>query len=208
MNSIKKNNQLKNTGFTLFEILVTMGIITVISVPLMRLQVNILSFNGFFQNTISLQDEARRAVQNFSSEVRSAVPAENGAYLIGEAKDNSFIFYRDINHDRTAERVRYFKEGEELKKGVIIPSGNPINYSLSDEKIITVAHNVKNSDIDPVFTYFDRDYDGQSAPLIQPVESTLVRLVKLNVVLGAGNERQDKMNLSTQVTLRNVKDNI
>lgn len=208
MNSIKKNNQYKNAGFTLFEIMVTIGVITIILVPLTRLQVNILSYNVFFQNTISLQDEARRALQNFSSEVRSAVPAENGSYLIGEAKDNSFIFYRDINHDGNAERIRYFKEGNELKKGVIIPLGNPPTYSLSNEKIISIAHNVKNSETEPVFSYFDRDYDGQTSPLVQPIESTLIRLVKLNVVLGEGNARQDKMNLSTQVSMRNVKDNI
>ncbi|MFA6992812.1 MAG: prepilin-type N-terminal cleavage/methylation domain-containing protein, partial [Candidatus Gracilibacteria bacterium] len=184
MNSNKTNNTSKNFGFTLLEILVTLGVIVVISVPLTRLQVNILSYNGFFQNTMSLQDEARRTLQNFSSEARSAVPAENGAYLIGEAKENSFIFYRDINHNGIAERVRYFKEGNELKKGVIAPSGNPVSYPLADEKIITVAHNVKNSVSEPVFSYFDRNYDGQTSPLVQPVESTLVRLVKLNIVMG------------------------
>jgi len=204
----KENNQTKNKGFTLFEILVTIGVIVAISVPLMRLQVNILSYNGFFQNTISLQDEARRAMQNFSSEVRSAVPAENGAYLIGEAKDDSFVFYRDINRDGVVERVRYFKQGSELKKGTITPSGNPLSYSLSNEKIITVAHSVRNSNTEPVFYYFDRNYDGQTSPLVQPVESTLVRLVKLTVILGEGNVRQDSMILSTQVSIRNVKDNI
>lgn len=104
--------------------------------------------------------------------------------------------------------MRYYKEGEELKKGVIIPSGNPLSYSVSNEKIITVAHNVKNSGTEPIFSYFDRNYDGQTAPLVQPVESTLVRLVKLTVVLGEGNARQDQMMLSTQASIRNVKDNI
>jgi len=151
MNSTIKNNPSKNAGFTLFEIMVTIGIITIIFVPLIGLQVNVLSYNRFFQNTMSLQDEALRMTQKFSSEVRSATPAENGAYLIGEAKDNSFIFYRDINNDGVAERVRYFKEGSELKKGVIIPSGDPINYSLSNEKIIIVAHSVKIATLNRYF---------------------------------------------------------
>jgi type II secretory pathway component PulJ len=206
MNSNK--NKTKYAGFTLFEILVTVGIIALISIPLMRLQTNVLSYNSFFQNSISLQDEARKAMQNFSSEVRSAVPAENGAYLIGEAKDNSFIFYRDINRDGIVERVRYFKDGEELKKGVIIPSGSPPIYSLLDEKITVVAHSVKNSSTEPVFSYFDRNYDGQTISLTQPVESTSVRLVKINIMLGKGDTTQGNITLSTQVSMRNVKDNI
>lgn len=189
------------------EMMVTIAMISIILIPLTRLQINVFAYNRFFQNTIAMQEEARKNLQKMSSEIRSSNVAANGAYPIGEAGENSLIFYRDADHDGVAERIRYFLDGEELKRGVIIPSGNPLAYNLSSEVITVTAHEVKNDSV-PVFEYFDTGYDGTKPVLTQPVDPTDVRLIKVELFLGKGNENQAQTKLTTQISLRNLKDNL
>lgn len=195
-------------GYTLMEIMVTMGIILVILIPLTRLQINVLQYGTFFQNTNALQDEARRALQKLTAELRSMAVSGTGAYPIAESAPTALSFYRDADQDGLTERIRYYLEGTDLKKGVIIPSGNPLTYQAVNEKKSVVVHGVYNFADEPIFQYYDHDYDGTSAALGQPIDVTAVRLIKLNLLIGAGDKTQDRMTLTTQVSLRNIKDNL
>jgi prepilin-type N-terminal cleavage/methylation domain-containing protein len=195
-------------GYTLFEIMVTITIILIILIPLTRLQINILTYGRFFYNTNILQDEARRALQKFSAEVRSMTASSAGAYPIAEASATTLSFFRDADQDGLVERIHYYKDGTDLKKGIIIPTGNPLTYSSANEKIATVIHGINNTTATPVFEYFNHDYDGQTAALNQPLDNTLIRLIKINLIIGTGDANQDQMTLSTQVVLRNIKDNL
>lgn len=204
---MKKNNR-SQIGFTLFEVMVTITIILIILIPLTRMQTNILTWGRFFQNTNIIQDEARLTLQKFSAEVRSMTVSGAGAYPIAQADASALIFYRDADHDGLAERIRYYLEGADFKKGVIVPTGNPLTYQAASEKKSVVVHGIYNTAAQPIFQYFDQSYDGQSAALAQPVNATAVRLIKLTLIIGSGDQNQDRMTLSTQVTLRNIKDNL
>lgn len=201
-------NAKKFQGFTLIEIVVTIAIILIIIIPLTRLQVNVLSYGSYAQNTNYLQDEARRVLQKFSSEIRSANESSAGAYAISEATNTSIIFFRDADQDGLAERIRYYQEGTTLKKGIIVPSGNPPIYATANEKISTIVHGVYNSVSEPIFQYYDRSYNGQTAPLSSPINLLSVRLVKINLIIGTGDDKQARMTVTTQVSLRNIKDNL
>ncbi|MDO8511814.1 MAG: hypothetical protein Q7S57_00940 [bacterium] len=198
----------KDTGFTLFEIMVTIGVILIILIPLTRLQVNILTYGRFFYNTNIIQDEARRMMQKFSAEVRSMTQSGTGAYSIESAMNNSLVFFRDINQDGLVERIRYYLDGVDLKKGVIIPTGNPQTYLTANEKISVVVHGIYNDVGTPIFQYYSRSYDGQTSALSQPLDITAIRLIKITLLIGTGNSNQDRITLTTQVTLRNIKDNL
>jgi hypothetical protein len=202
------NSPQKNSGYTLMEIMVTIGVILIILIPLTRLQVNVFTYGRFFYNTNIIQDEARRTMQKFSSEVRSVTSSGTGAYAIESATNNSMIFFRDINQDGLAERIRYYLDGTDLKKGVIVPTGNPQTYLPANEKFSVVVHGIYNDVGTPIFQYYNRSYDGQTAALSQPLDITAIRLVKLTLLIGAGNSNQDRITLTTQVALRNVKDNL
>lgn len=190
------------------EIMVTIGIILIILIPLTRLQINVLQYGTFFQNTNALQDEARRALQKLTAEIRSMAVSGNGAYPIAESSQTTLSFYRDADQDGLAEKIRYYLEGMELKKGVIIPSGNPLTYQTINEKKTVVVHGVYNTADEPIFQYYGHDYDGTSAAFNQPIDVTAVRLIKLNLLIGAGDNGQGRMTLTTQVSLRNIKDNL
>lgn len=197
-----------NSGYTLLEIMVTIGVILVILVPLTRLQLNIFSYGRFFYNTNIVQDEARRMMQKFSAEARSMTQSGTGAYAIESAENNSLVFFRDADQDGLTERIRYYLSDTDLKKGVTIPTGNPQTYPLANEKTIVVVHGIYNDANNPIFSYYDKSYDGQSSALAQPVDITAIRLIKVTLLIGSGDANQQQIALSTQVAVRNIKDNL
>jgi hypothetical protein len=95
-----------------------------------------------------------------------------------------------------------------LKKGVTTPSGSPLSYS-SAEVTTTVVHSVRNATSTPIFEYFDSSYDGTSAPLSSPVAISVVRLIRVTIVVDTDPNRPFRAKtVTTQVSLRNIKDNL
>ena len=68
--------------------------------------------------------------------------------------EDTFTFYSDIDSDGVKERVRYFKDNLDFKKGIIEPTGDPLEYVLGNETISTLTGALEN--VDPIFNYYDR----------------------------------------------------
>lgn len=104
--------------------------------------------------------------------------------------------------------MRYFLDGTEFKKGVIEASGDPAVYNPEDEMVVKVIQNVVATS--SIFTYFDSTYYGSSSvsALPQPVSTSDVRLVKIELMVDANPGRSPSlMTITTQATIRNLKDN-
>ncbi len=154
------------------------------------------------------QDEARKALKEMSSEMRVAAPSSIGAYALAQVTSTSVTFYANIDSDAYKEKVRYFLSGNILKKGVIKPSGNPLVYNSGNETIKDVVHYVTNGS-DPVFYYYDANYGGTEQPLTSPVDTTAVRLIKINLAIDDNVLLPPSaLILTTQVNFRNLKDNL
>ena len=141
-------------------------------------------------------------------EVRSVESSATGAFPIKEAGTSTFAFYSDIDNDDEIELVRYFLDGTSFKKGVTNPTGNPIVYESGDEKITYIINNVLTSE--SIFKYFDSSYTGSSTStaLVSPVAPIDVRLIKVNLIVDSNGDGIDpEAQVSTQVTLRNLKNN-
>jgi len=95
--------------------------------------------NFSLEQTIAIQ-EARRGVSSMVREIREIQIADTGAYPIVSADDHEFIFFSDMDKDEAVERVRYFLDGSDFKKGVIEPRTNPTQYVLGDEVVNTLSH--------------------------------------------------------------------
>jgi prepilin-type N-terminal cleavage/methylation domain-containing protein len=194
-------------GFTLTEILVIVAIFGILALAIGRLQRDTKFFSGIFQSQLSAIDEARKILRPFIGEVRSATTSHTGAYTIEDADEDQFIFYSDIDNDGLIERVRYFLEDGTFKKGIIEPSGVPLGYS-GTEQISWVIQHVANT-VEPIFEYYDASYEGTTAPLTQPVTTGQVRLIKITIIIDQDPDAlPDPVELTTQVTIRNLKDNL
>jgi prepilin-type N-terminal cleavage/methylation domain-containing protein len=198
-------NNLK--GFTLIEILVVIGITTILSLGAITMLRDTTFFQGVFQQGLNSVDEGRKILRPLVGEVRSATPAHNGAYALETTDAETLIFYSDIDNDDLIERVRYFIDEGTLKKGVIDPTGSPLGYT-GDEQISWVIQDVANGAA-PLFEYFDTDYDGTTDSLTQPVTTGDVRLIQITIVIDHDPARPPAaVELTTQMTIRNLKDNL
>jgi prepilin-type N-terminal cleavage/methylation domain-containing protein len=195
-------------GFTLIETLLAVGIFLVVMLALANFAKYIFSFSPSAEHNLSAQSEAKQTLDAMSSALRSMYASDTGAYAIGQAGTSSIIFYSDINNDGKRERIRYFLSGTTLEKGVTASTGNPLSYNLANEKITIAVHNIANGQAE-IFDYFDGSYDGTTAPLAQPVVISSIRLVKITMIINAGSAAApNPVTFSTQVTLRNLKDNL
>lgn len=195
-------------GITLVELVVAIAVFTVIAVVLGNFSNSIFNFNRYAETNLSAQSDGRRVLKTIVRELRSASPSSLGAYPLAQVETHAITFFSDIDNDGYKEKIRYFLQGVELRKGVIKPSGNPLVYESANEEISVLVHDVVNG-ANPIFEYFDQNYTGATPPLIHPVQATSVRLIRITLLLDKDqNKYPGPVSVESQVTLRNLKDNL
>jgi len=203
-----KHNCNSKSGFSVIEVLVGIFIIILIGLAVYSFQKDIFSLNRTISGSLAAQDETRRALKSMSAEIRTASPSSLGAYALSQTATSSFTFYSNIDDDSFKERVRYFTDGSTLKKGVIKPSGTPLTYNPANEVISELTHDVANT-VTSIFSYYDANYDGTTQSLEEPIDIAAVRLVKITIVIDKDPETPpEPMVLTTQISMRNLKDNL
>ncbi|MBI2054271.1 MAG: hypothetical protein HYT36_02975 [Candidatus Staskawiczbacteria bacterium] len=204
MKKIIKNN----FGFTVIESIIVVFILGLVGIIVWAFQSNVFSLGNIVSGNIASQEETRNLFKTMTSEIRSAQPSDLGGYPIFQANTDSFIFYSDIDSDGLKERIRYFLADGILKRGVIKPSGNPLAYNIGDEQITEVVRNISNG-ATAIFDYYDTNYDGSTPPLAQPVNISEIRLVKITVMVDSNAANlPEPVTFTTQVSMRNLKDNL
>lgn len=190
------------------EILIVVAITAVIGVGVGKFSGNVFSFNRYFTKSLDVAGDARKVLRPMVNEIRSASPSSLGAYTIESAGVNEFIFFTDTDDNGVKERIRYYLSGTTLKKGVIVPTGNPYTYNTANETSTDLINNVRNG-ATPVFKYYDSSYNGTNAALVSPFAVTSVRLVRIEVIIDEKvNVLPPPFSVVTQVSLRNLKDNL
>ncbi len=197
------------SGFTLVETLITLIIFLIVLVGTLNLYNDTINTNNALTGNLNAQLEIREAFRSMLSYIRSASPSAAGAYTIDTASSTYFAFYSDIDNDGIKEKVRYFLSGNTLKMGVIKPTGNPPVYVAANEKISALISDVANPVATPIFSYFDSSYNGSTAALPVPINIPAVRLIKINVLIDHDPTKPPvAISFSTQVSIRNLKDNL
>jgi len=187
-------------AFTLIETIVVIFIFSLIMGALSGLIVMLYKTHGYTWQQSQAIAEARRGIQTMVKEIREARTGEDGSYTIASTTDFQFSFYGDINRDSKIEKVRYFIEGSDFKKGVIEPVGIPAVYPTGGEKVSILSHYVRNSP--PVFRYFDEN--NQELPA--PARRRDTKLMQVYLVINVNPNRSPQdFALSSMVQLRNLK---
>lgn len=191
-------------AFTLIETIVTIVIFTlIIGVISSFVVLGYRTQNYTWQQSQAI-DEARKGVEMMVKEIRGAREGDDGSYILEKADDYEFVFYSDIDKDGAAERVRYFLDGADFKKGVIEPQGWPIQYPAGQEEITVLSEFVRNQP--PIFHY----YDGDGQEIIElPARSKDTKLMEFHLVINVNPNRspQDFV-LESAVQIRNLKTNL
>lgn len=130
------------------------------------------------------------------------------------ASDNSISFLADANskvdpncpHSMKARfEFSFLAEisgaEHELKKGVVEPTGSPIQYTLNQENISIISAYIRNTP--PIFEYYNKDGNK-----IDPLPARLVdtKLMKVFLVVNVNpNKPPQDFQLESFVQLRNLK---
>jgi len=191
-------------GITLVETLVTIAIFAL----MMGVVIGFI-FMAYRSQDFTLKQswavsQARKGITTMVREIREARPGDDGAYIIELAQDYEFVFYSDIDKDEAIERVRYFIEGTDFKKGVIEPVGWPIEYPSETEEIFVLSQHVRN--LPPIFHYYDGD--GQEITDL-PARPKDTKMMGVYLVINENPARAPQdFELESHVQIRNLKTNL
>lgn len=205
---LKTKNQ-KNLGITLIEIIiaVSVGSLLIIAVSNILLQI----FDGSRQNLLALSniDQSTLIAKKFTNEIRNTTFGADGSYPINLADENQLIFYSNVSNLSNSIRIRYYLLDKKLYKGVIVASGNPLSYNLSSEKISIVQSDVVNNE-NPIFNYYDGNYNGTGDSMPQPVNINNIKYIKINleILKQTQSNSQSSFFVSAGGSIRNLKTNL
>ncbi len=189
-------------GFTIIELIVAISVFVLATFGVASFIVQNFKVQNFSLEQSTAINEARRGVETMVKELRETLPGDTGAYPIESANEQELIFYADYDRDNAIEKVHYWLDGTDFKKGVLEASGTPLQYS-GLEQVDTISRYVRN-DVAPIFIYYDSNY----TQLLTPAEPDEVKLIhvylRINVV---PNRAPIDFELESDVNLRNLKEN-
>lgn len=200
-NSISRDSR----GFTVVEVIIAaviLGMITIVSFAFWQYFTE--SYDFSFGKSISISD-AYRVTSTIVRELREAQYGEEGSHPLALTNDQELAFFNDVDKDGDAERVRYWLESGVLKKGVIEPSGDPLEYDVGTETEKIVVEGVVNG-ARPVFYYYNSDWPSDTVN--NPLSSGRMlgtRMIRVELSLQSTEDRTASAStLTSSVVLRRL----
>lgn len=195
----------KINGFSLIEILVALGIFTLVLWVVANFQADVFSQNTFIFGSLNADSEMRSAVKKMVAELRGTAQSDTGTYQFTLATKNSLTFFSDIDASGVRSQIRYYLNGTTLERGVIKPTGSPLTYVSANEKITKLVYNIANPN-QQIFSYYDENYSGSETALAEPINLPLIRLVKIVLTVDADSKKPPlPLTLESQVVIRSLK---
>lgn len=200
---MKKNIQ--QTGFTLIETVIAIAIFSVLMLAVSALFISLYRQQSASIGMIQRTAAANRLTKMIGGELREANYGVGEGSLWVAAEKNSITFYSDLDNDGKTEKISYtLAAGEtDLKKKVVEPGASAPYYNTAGVTTV-VCSDVRNRIEEPVFTYYDDSYVGESGSLTIPVNFTDVRLVGVSLILNSLNVNSSyPLHVETKIDLRN-----
>jgi prepilin-type N-terminal cleavage/methylation domain-containing protein len=194
----------RQKGFTLIELVTTIGIIAIISSALAVFVVDNYRFQSRTLSQGQSFGEAQRAIDRMKREIRGATRGANGAFPIANATADSLTIYADYDYDGHIEQVRYFVSDGTFYRGIIEPQATEDIYPPDTETTSIISANIAN-DSTPIFSYYTDTYSG-SEPAMNPVIAPNIRIIRIYLIIDTSpNINSGRYIIDTLVNLRNLK---
>ncbi|MEK7593446.1 MAG: hypothetical protein AAB464_01895, partial [Patescibacteria group bacterium] len=195
----------KNSGFTLMEITVGIALFVIVGGLISLLTFRLSDYQLFFTKKFEAQQEIQQTIPFIISEIRSMAPSSVGSYPIASASTSSITFYSNSDDDTLLEQIRYFLDGNILKKGTVKPSGNPLTYNPANETTTEMVHNMLATST-PIFSYYDENYTGSENPMSQPAVVADIRIISIQLAIQDSASKAPVI-IKIQAMPRNLKSN-
>ena len=195
------------TGFTLIEVVITVAIMALIMLALGTMGARILRLRTTITGATLNQEGISQVITPLMVELRSMQPSNTGSFPIEAASTSSLTFYSDTNKDGLVERLRYFFQNNILKRGVVVPAGNPPVYNLATEKVNNILINV-TPDSNGIFAYYADGVDIAGNQLASPPTPSLIKVIKIIITVDQNpGQAPGPLRFNTSVAPRNLRSN-
>lgn len=194
-------------GFTLIEMLMVIGISTILFMGVMVIIVTIYRTNSEALQQAQFVESARRGIETFVKDAREIDYAVTGAFPLVTMLPNQFSFYADIDPDNSTEYIIYELATSSLQRTVYSATGTPPVYNSTPDSVSILATNIQNLDqAVPVFTYFNQAGTVVSDP---SSDITTIRAVGIRLHINPEtNASSTDFILEGRATLRNLRDTL
>lgn len=196
---------------TLVEMLIAISIMLIGMGGFSLLLLKSLGTNKFIIEEGVSSAAVSRATNKIITALRSVRQADNGDFPVESGSDFDLKVYIDIDDDDVTERVHYFLDlvNDQLKMGVTNPLATmPVTYPASDDTVSVLANYIVNTDVDPVFYYYNENYPGDAInnPLVTPINVQDVRLIRVHLLMNIDPVRApNNVNIESFADLRNLE---
>lgn len=193
-------------GMTLVEVIITMGILILFSFVIPEIFITSFRSQKIVFDQLEAQRQGRKTVQDFVNELRASSYSSIGGYPIEVASTTEVVFYSNIDNNGFIERIRYYRDGRNLIKGITVPTGTPLAYLPQDEVTSTVVDIINNTS--SIFYYYDKNISSSSTPLSNPIDITSIRFIKMSLRIDK-NPTTSPIALMVEgsASIRNLKQN-
>lgn len=186
------------------ELVIVIGITSLVGIAVVGVARDSLKNNRLIGNSLFANQEALKVLRVMVGEIRSAGPSAAGSYALASLGASDLTIFSDSDGDGAREQIRYYVSGSDLRKDVIEPSGNPPLYNGTPVTSTVVQGITATSSA--IFSYYNSSYAGTTSALSFPVDPQAVRLIK--VTLSLDRSEQAPIVVTTQVSIRSLKDNL
>lgn len=198
-------------GLTVIELVIVLAVLLLAVGAIVTFQTDFFSIGSFLEKGFTVQRDTERVIDEIVEEIRTAGQSEAGGYPLEITASTSLAFYANIDKDAAKERIHYFLNGSDLWKSVVQPAGQPATYATSTatETLVLMLRNVITNDTPQIFSYYDSNYAGTTTPITQPVNVLSIRLIGISITVDEDTGLlPPPITVSSQVTIRNLKDNL
>jgi type II secretory pathway pseudopilin PulG len=189
-------------GMTLIETVVWVAVTLAMMLAIVTSVQYFYRTNNYAVEQAAAVSSAQRGIESMVKTMREAAYSSNGAYPIIAISTSSVAFYADVDSDPFIERLRFFIDGNSLKRGLIDPSGDPPSYT-NPETTSSVSDSVRN--IEQGVTTF-RYYDVNGNPMTDLSDISALRFIEVTVVVNINPYRlPNQFTLRSTAALRNLR---
>lgn len=194
-----------NKGFTFVEMIVVIGISTIVMFAIMQSIATFYRFNAYsFAQSYQVQT-ARRGMDILVRDIREMTFADDGTFPLAITEDNKIGFFSDVDRDHSVEYIEYELATTTLEKRIYGAIGNPPVYSSTPEETHILSIYVQNLlQAVPTFTY----YDSSGTAATASTSATDIVYVEAQIIVNIDPVRDPgEFSLRSSAALRNLKEN-
>jgi len=194
-------------GMTLVEMLIAIGIYTVLMLAITNSITTFYQYNAYALEQSNEVDNARRGVTQWNRDVKEMTTAEDGTWPMAISGEHRLGYYSDTDRDDSVEYVEYILASTTLRKFTYNPTGSPATYDLTtpdSEEILSEYVQNRNQ---ATSTFFYYDNNGVQLASTSPIIN--IRYIQMQIIVNIDPDRNPgEFMLRSSLAPRNLKDNL